>query len=172
MARNLVEPATDLITDYIQANIAAALAQVRSARDSIDNLGIPTPMFREFFIARNYSALQPPAYFVVCDDIDFKKEQRGSNFINATAHYTIAAIAEGQTNEDVARATWRYQAAFSQILDNTRLTSTDGTFRIVLIVRSADFSEEYDVSQQAGNPAKRWRKEVHLKCDVEFWEAL
>ena len=172
MARHLIEPATDLLSAYNKANIETALAAVRADRNSAQNLGISTPAFREYFIARNYTALQPPALFIVCDDVDFKKAERGANFIDATAHYTIAAISEGQTNEIVARATWRYQAALSQILDQKILTSADGTFRIVVIVRNADFSEEYDLSTQAGNPAKRWRKEVHLKCDVEIFESL
>lgn len=172
MARHLVEPATDMLVDYITANIQAALAAVRDDRNAVENLGIATPSFRESFVARGYTALQPPSLFVVCDDIDFKKELRGANFICATAHYTIAAISEGQTNEIVARATWRYQAALSQILDQTPLTNADGTFKITVIVRNADFSEEYDVSTQAGNPAKMWRKEVHLKCDVEMYEVL
>ncbi len=171
-ARHLVEPATDLLVGYITQNIETALAAVRGSRNAVENLGISTPNFRESFIARGYTALQPPSLFVVCDDVDFKKAERGANFIDATAHYTIAAISEGQTQEIVARATWRYQAALSQILDNKTLTSADGELRIVVIVRNADFSEEYDLSTKEGNPAKRWRKEVHLKCDVELYEAL
>lgn len=172
MAFHLIEPATDMLQTYITANIEAALASIRASRNSVQNLGIPTPEFREYFIARNYSALQVPALFIVCDDVDFKKSQRGANFIDATAHYTFAAVSEAQTNALVARATWRYQAALAQILDNLTLTASDKAFTIKVIVRNADFSEEYDVSTQGTNPAKRWRKEVHLKCDVEFWEQL
>lgn len=172
MARHLVETATDMLVECIENNIAAALVDVRADRNAAGNQGISTPVFREYFIARNYSALQAPSLFVVCDDVDFKKKERGANFIDATAHYTIAAISEGQTNEMVARATWRYQAALSDVLDQKALTSADGAFKIIVIVRNADFSEEYDVSTKQGNPAQRWRKEVHLKCDVEIYEVL
>ena len=169
--RHLVEPASDLLVDYIEANIAAALTSIRADRNAVQNLGLPTPIPREYFIARSYMALQTPAIFVVCDSIDFKKD-RGANHINATAKYGIAAISEGLNTEDVTRITWRYQAALSQILDNLSLTSADNTFSIRVIVKSAEFLEEYDTSSQGNNTAKRWRKGVQLKCDVEFYEAL
>ncbi len=168
----LIENATDMLGEYIVSNVGAVLASIRAQRNSEENLGIATPVFKDYFIAPKYSALQPPALFIICDDIDFKKEQRGANFIDATAHYTFAAVSEAQTVEQVARATWRYQAALAQLLDNLSLTTTDGAFRIKVIVKGADFNQEYDVSTEAGNTAKRWRKEVHLKCDVEFWQQL
>lgn len=169
--KNLIEPATDLLVDYIQTNIGTALAAVRTERNSTVDLGIPTPVFQQYFIYRNYSAFPAPALFVVCDDMDFHKE-RGANFICSVARYTFAAISEGQTTEIVARANWRYQTALCRLLDNLSLTSTDGSLKIVVVVKNADFSEEYDVSQQAGNAAKRWRKECHLRCDVNIFEEL
>lgn len=172
MAFHLVEPATDLLNAYISQNIEAALATIRTDRNAEQNRGIPTPKFKEYFIAKNYSALQPPALFIVCEEVDFKKSERGANFIDATGRYVFAAVAEAQTQAIVARATWRYQAALAQILDNQTLTSQDGTFKIKVIVRNAGFTEEYDVSTQQGNTAKAWRKEVHLRCDVEMWEEL
>lgn len=171
MSRHLVEPATDLLVQYIKDNLPAALADVRANRNSVSNGGYATPIPKEYFISKNYIALQPPSVFVVCDDIDFRKE-RGANHINATAHYGIAAIAEGQTTEIVTRITWRYQAALSQILDNLSLTTADNGLIITVVVRNAEFSEEYDGSSKEGNVAKRWRKGVLLKCDVELREQL
>lgn len=172
IARHLAEPASDMIVAYIKQNISSALTAVRTDRNSVEgNLGLPTPIPNEYFIAKNYMALQPPSIFVVCDNIDFKKE-RGANFIDATAQYGIAAIAEGRIIEDVTRITWRYQAALSQILDNLTLTSADETFRIKIIVRGAEFSEEYEAGTRTNNSASRWRKGVLLKCDVEFYEEL
>jgi len=168
---NLIEPTTDLLVNYIEANIQTALAAVRTARNSVQNLGIPTPPFQEYFITRGYSAYPAPALFVVCDDMDFHKE-RGANYIASVARYTFAAISEGQTNEIVARANWRYQTALCRLLDNLELTSTDGSLKIVVVVKTADFSEEYDASQTSGNTAKAWRKECHLRCDVNIFEAL
>ncbi len=167
----LIEPASDMLEAYIKANIETALVTIRTQRNAIINEGVPTPAFKEYFLAPKYSALQPPSLFIICKDIDFKKE-RGANTVDATAHYTFAAVAEAQTTEQVARATWRYQAALAQLLDNLSLTSADGGFRIKVIVRTADFNQEYDVSTSDGNAAKRWRKEVHLMCDVEFWQTL
>jgi len=171
MTRHLVEPATDLILGYIAANIPAALTDIRTDRNNPVNLGLPTPVPQEYFIASPYMALNPPSIFIVCDSIDFKKD-RGANFICATAKYGIAAIAEGLNTENLTRQTWRYQAALSQILDNLSLTSSDNTLRLKIIVRAAEFSESYDASSQGNKPAKRWRKGVLLRCDVEFYEAL
>lgn len=171
MARQLVEIATDMLLDYIKANLPAALADVRADRNAVENLGLATPIPREYFIAKNYVALQPPSVFIVCDDIDFQKE-RGANHINAVAHYGITAISEAQTTENATRITWRYQAALSQILDNVSLTNASDKLKLTVIVRNAEFSEDYEVSSKEGNPAKRWRKGVLLKCDVEFREQL
>lgn len=171
MSRHLVEPATDMIVAKIKASIGAALTGIRADRNAIQTLGYPTPIPKEYFIAKNYTALQPPSIFVICDSIDFKKD-RGANHINATAKYGIVAIMEAQTTQEATRIAWRYQAALSQILDNLSLTSADGTFKIKLIVRSAEFAEDYEVSERPNNPAQRWRKGVQLKCDVEFYEAL
>lgn len=171
MSRHLIEPASDLIVAYIKATIPAVLTEIRDDRNAEKNLGVATPIPKEYFIAKNYTALQPPSVFVICDSIDFKKD-RGANHINATAKYGIAAVCEAQTTQDATRIAWRYQAALSQILDNLSLTSVDGTFRIKVIVRNAEFSEDYEVSTRPNNPAQRWRKGVQLKCDVEFYEAL
>jgi len=171
MSRHLVEPATDMILNYIKGNIAEALDAVRTDRNAVKNLGYPTPIPKEYFISKNYVSLQPPSVFIVCDSIDFKKD-RGANHINATAKYGIAAIAEGQTTEENTRTTWRYQAALSQLLDNLSLTSMDSTFKIKVIVRNAEFTEDYEVSTRPNNIAQRWRKGVLLKCDVEFYEKL
>lgn len=171
MTRHLIEPATDLIQSYIQANIGTALSAIRTDRNSTLNRGIPTPVPNEYFIAKNYVSFQPPAIFIICNRVDMKKD-RGANHINATAEYTIAAVSEGQTTTETTRITWRYQAALSQILDNLRLTSSDNSFSIKLIVKNAEFSEDYEVSMKEGNPAKRWRKGVTLGVDVEFYESL
>lgn len=169
--RHLIEPATDMIVAYIKENIAPALVAINASRNAVFNAGVAIPVPRQYFIDKNYMALQPPSIFVVCEDIDFKKD-RGANHINATARYGIAAIQEGQTTEQVARITWRYQAALSQILDNLSLTSSDKTFRINVIVTGASFSEVYEEGTQPSSPAYRWRKGVELMCDVEFYEAL
>ena len=66
----------------------------------------------------------------------------------------------------------RYVAAFSQLLDNLGLTSTDKTFSIKIIAQGFKFSEDYTVSTQKGNSAQMWRKGFVLNVDVEFYEAL
>lgn len=176
--RNLTENATDMIVDYVRANIETALSAISAEKLTLPagkGNGIAIPKPREYFITSRvpdgYAALQAPSIFVVCDSVDFQKA-RGANFLDGTMKFGIAAIVEGQTLDFITRGAWRYQAALSQILDNLGLTSVDGSFRIKIIVQGAEFSEEYDNSSRTGNAAKSWRKGVLLKCDVEFYEAL
>lgn len=171
MARHLIEPARDMIIGYIQSNISGALVSIEADRNTVFNFGVPLPVPREYFISKNFLALQPPSVFVVCEDGDFKKP-RGANHINATARFGIAAIVEAQTSEQSTRMADRYVAAFSQLLDNLGLTSTDKTFSIKIIAQGFKFSEDYTVSTQKGNGAQMWRKGFVLNVDVEFYEAL
>lgn len=174
MARHLTEPARDMIIACLRANLDAALRDVEADRNAIQASGlsgIPLPSPREYFIAKNFMALQPPSVFVVCESVDFKKA-RGANHINATARFGIVAIVEAQRAEFSTRMADRYVAAFSQVLDNTSLTSADKTFRINIICQGVEFSEDYTVSTQNGSASQTWRKGFKLACDVEFYEAL
>ena len=174
MARHLTEPAKDMIIAYLRANLPTALQQIEADRNAIavsGNPGIPLPPPREYFIAKNFLALQPPSCFVVTERVDFKKS-RGANHINATARFGIVAIVEAQRSDLTTRMADRYVAAFSQVLDNRSLTSTDNTFRLVVICQGVEFSEDYTVSTQKGNGSEMWRKGFKLNCDVEFYEAL
>ena len=171
MARHLVEPARDMIIAFIRANIAPALAAVESDRNAVFNYGVPLPSPREYFISKNWLALQPPSVFVVCESGDFKKT-RGANHINATAKFGIVAVVEAQTSDVSTRMADRYIAAFSQILDNLKLTSADNTFSMKIIAQGFEFSEDYTVSTQKNDAAEMWRKGFKLNCDVEFYEAL
>jgi hypothetical protein len=164
-----------MIVAYIQANIQAALVAVQADRIANDQAAaraaVPLPVPREYFIAPNYLALQPPSVFVVCDSGDFKKA-RGANHINATAKINVTAMVEAQSAQLSTRMADRYLAAFSQILDNLGLTSSDNTFRIKIIAQGFKFSTDYTVSTQKGDAAEMWRKGFELNCDVEFYEAL
>lgn len=171
MARHLVEPARDMIIAFIRANIAPALAAVEADRNAGFNYGVPLPSPREYFISKNWLALQPPSVFVVCESGDFKKT-RGANHINATAKFGIVAVVEAQTSDVSTRMADRYIAAFSQILDNLKLTSADNTFSMKIIAQGFEFSEDYTVSTQKNDAAEMWRKGFKLNCDVEFYEAL
>lgn len=168
--QHLIEPASDMIVAYIRANIEPVLIAIQADRNSVVNRGVPLPLPREYFISKNQQALQTPSVFVIPEKGDFKKS-RGANFVCATARYGVACVVQGQTSDIATRVAWRYQAAFSKLLDNLSLTSTDGTFRIVVITQAFEFSEDYTVSTQKGDAAEIWRKGFKLNCDVEFYEA-
>src|SRR5580704_10384180 len=144
MARHLIEPARDMIVAYIKGNIGPALAAIETSRNAVFNYGIPLPLPREYFISKNFLALQPPSVFVVCERVDFKKP-RGANHINATGSFGIVTVVEGQTSDITTRMADRYVSAYSQILDNLGLTSTDKTFSIKIIAQGVEFSEDYTV---------------------------
>ena len=175
MARHLVEPARDMLVAYIRANIAPALAAIQADRIAYDQAAalaaVPLPVPREYFISKNWLALQPPSVFVVCESGDFKKT-RGANHINATAKFGFVAVVEAHTSDLSTRMADRYLAAFSQILDNLKLTSADNTFSIKVIAQGFEFAEDYTVSTQKNDAAEMWRKGFKLNCDVEFYEAL
>ena len=163
-----------MIIAYIRANIAPVLQAIEAERNAIPdsgNIGVPLPLPREYFISKNFLALQPPSVFVVCERIDFKKS-RGANHINATARFGIVTIVEAQTSNQSTRMADRYVAAYSQLLDNLGLTNANDTFSIKIIAQGVEFSEDYTVSTQKGDTAQMWRKGFKLNCDVEFYEAL
>lgn len=170
MSLHLIESATDLILAELKAKIGPTLEAMRSVANLEKNRGLPTPPFQEYFIARNIKAMRAPAVFVIADEIDFKKD-RGANFITATASFQIAAVVEAQIMEDAARICFRYQAALQKILDNASLTTADQALRIVCIVRTGKFTEEYDPSEKPGTTSAVWRKGVLLRVDVELYEA-
>ncbi len=172
-ARHLVVPAMDMLVAEVKSELPAALTLVRDERNTVINRGLPTPIptTDSYYIAKKYNAYRTPALFFEAEEIDFRKN-RGANFLDGTMRIFVAAIVSAQNNDDVNRIAWRYQAALSAILDNLHLTNSDNTFKIIVIVQRAQFSESYSDSTEPGNMAERWRKGVLLECDVEFYEAL
>ena len=168
MAAHLVEIAVNLIETQIKNNIAAALAAVRTDRaDAYVTTEIP----KSYFHYQPSKAFDTPSVFIIPENIDFKKD-RGQNHINATAKINVAVIVEDQTSARLAARTWRYQSALYSILDQVPLTTADKTFKIVVIVKRAEFTEEYSDSTRKGQPSAAWRKGVLLECDVEMFEEL
>jgi hypothetical protein len=168
MASHLVEIAVDLIETQIKSNIAAALAAVRTQRaDAFVTTELPKGYYN-YQPAKGYDT---PAVFIIPENIDFKKE-RGANHTNATAKINVAVIIEDQTADRLVARAWRYQSALYSLLDQVPLTTTDNTFKIVVIVRRAEFTEEYSDSTRKGQPSAAWRKGVLLECEVEMFEEL
>jgi hypothetical protein len=164
----LVEIAVDLMEAHIKSNIAAALAEVRT--DRADGY-VTTEVPRDYFIYSPAQAYQTPAVFIIPEQIDFRKD-RGQNHVNATAQINVAVVVEDQLSDKLAVKAWRYQAALYQLLDQKPLTTVDGALKIVIVVKRAEFTEEYTDSTKKGQISAPWRKGVLLNCDVEVYEEL
>lgn len=168
MSTHLVEIAVDLIETQIKNNIAAALLEVRTQRA---DAYVTTETPKSYFNYQPSKAYATPAVFIIPENIDFKKD-RGANHVNATAKINVAVIVEDQSSDKLVARAWRYQAALYSLLDQVPLTTADNTFKIVVIVKRAEFTEEYSDSTRKGQPAAAWRKGVLLECEVEMFEEL
>lgn len=169
MARKDIEIAVDLITSHIQSNIAGALASVSTERAD-DVVSLPSPQY--YFNYSGARADRCPAVFIVPEEVEYNKRERGANFVFGTALINVAVILEEQRKDLLSIETWRYQAALLTILDEISLTTSGGDFKIKLIVRHSRFLEDYSASTKPENMASVFRKGVELELDVEMYEQL
>jgi hypothetical protein len=165
-SRKLAEVATNLIIARIKSEIAAALADVRT--DRVDGK-VSTEVPRNYFIYEKAIGFQAPAVFVICQEMDFRKAERGANHINAVSRFGVSVLIEDIDCDRLTIKAWRYQAALHKILDQTHLDDVDETMKIVVKVNNASFSP---VFTNAGESPNNFRKEVVLNCDVEHYESF
>jgi uncharacterized membrane-anchored protein YhcB (DUF1043 family) len=166
--RHLVETAVDLVVDQIQSNIAEALADIRVNR--ADNAVTLEPP-RDYFIYPRAKGYRTPAVFVIGDRIDFLKERRGANHINAAIRLNVTVLVEDKDAERITRKAYRYQAALHQVLDQVRLQSSDNQASLTVVIQSASYSPLYS-NLEAGDPQAVYRKEISLELDVFQFEPL
>lgn len=163
--RKLIEGAIDLIEDYIQANLPAAL----DGQDKLysDGIGLENP--REYFIYPKAKGLQPPCVFIIADGMDFKIAENNSNFVNAQDSIIVSIVAEDTDEERLTRKVYRYQAALHLVLDEANIKSTDNLLALKVIVYDSSFSELY-MRKESGGDGGHFRKEVALRCKVSHFE--
>lgn len=166
--RHLIETAVDLVTDQIKANIGTALADIRVNR--ADNFVTMEPP-RDYFIYPKAKGYRTPAVFVIGDRIDFLKERRGANHINAAIRLNVTVLIEDKDAERLTTKAYRYQAALHQVLDQVRLNSADNKATLTCVIQSAGFSPLY-TNLADGDPQAVFRKEVSLEMDVFQFEGL
>lgn len=165
-ARQSPEVLVDLIVSQIQTNIAAALTQVRTDRN---DPRIDTQVPRDYFISETYDPYQCPAIFVVCEDVDWQKEQMGANFIAARAHVKVFCVVEDVKTEVLTRMTQRYEAALQVVLDQVSLTSANSKVKMISVVKRSKFSNVFRQGSSQGSESP-YRKEVLLELDVMHYE--
>lgn len=165
-SQKLVEIDSYLIRDYIKANIGAALAEVRTDRaDSMVTTEVPANYFF-FEKAQGYKA---PCVFIICTDVDFRKDEMNANFVNAAFRYTVSVVIEDRAEDYLTVKAWRYQAALHKILDQTQLEDPSQSVKATLVVKNASFSPLFS---NAGTAPQVFRKEVALEIDVNHFESF
>ena len=166
--RHLVETAVDLIVDKLEADLPAALQDIRVNR--ADNLVTMEPP-RDYFVYPKSLGYRTPAVFVIGDRIDFLKNQKQANFIDATCRINVTILVEDKDAERLMRKSYRYQAAAHQVLDQAVLQSQDGQARMTVVIMNASFSGLYSTLRE-NDPQSVFRQEIALECDVQNYEQL
>jgi len=163
--RKLTEGAVDLLIDYINTNISAALDAVSGTYT--DGIGLENP--QEYFIYPKARGLQPPCVFVIADDMDFKIAENKSNFVNAEDRINVSLIAEDTNEERLTRKVYRYQSALHMVLDEANIVSSDNLLSLKVVVYSTAISDTYGRPEDKGEGG-HFRKEVMLRCRVAHFE--
>lgn len=164
----LAELAVDLIEAQIKANIAQALANVRTERqDPI----VTTEPPREYFQYEKAQGYRLPAIFTIIQDMDFRGETQKPNHVNALDQVVVAVVVEDRLERTVVKKAWRYQAALTQCLHQVSLTSADGALRLFSRVRRCAFSGLINLKDKNAAEAV-FRQEMSLTLAVEHVENL
>lgn len=164
----LEEIASDLILDYLKANISQALVDVRTDRDD-PTVTIPVPATNSYFIYPYPMGYKPPFIQLIANSYR-KMGQRGANHVNGQIDFDLALIAQDTKGDLCMRQAYRYRAALQKLLDQTNLTNTTPAVKFVVLVNTADYSELYLVRPTEGASEKAFRREVNLKLTVEVYE--
>ena len=162
----LAEGTVTLISDYLQANFAAALAAVSAARP--DNL-TPLEEPRSYFIYPRSSAYEAPAVFIICEDFDHEPES-GQNFIKAKATVIVSIVAEERTQKELTYKTWRYQTAIFDMLNLLDLEDPSLRLKLHVIIKRQLFSDMFIAKSETDETENVFRKEVTFELEVVHQE--
>jgi hypothetical protein len=169
--RKLAEGARNLIISYLQANLPTALNVVAAAQPG--NPAVSLENVRHYYIYEKSKALDCPVLFVICDSIDFRIQEKKSNFLNAKDRFRISVLVEDQDTARLTVKADRYLSALHQTLDKVDINSTDGTLSLRSVVYRASFSPIFsrkEVNDATGDGG-HFRRECVLECEIEHYEA-
>lgn len=166
MDAQLVEITRDLILDTIKAEIAGALAGIRSDRADSQ---VSTEPPRSYFIYEGAQTYQCPAVFAVVERATFPDEATGAgNHVNARVTINVGIVAEDREAPQLTIKVERYQAALFQILNQRQLVNGAGNVKIWTRVTDVDFSPIFARQQSQG--MGQFRKEAVLRLEVQHYE--
>lgn len=169
MAQNLTETTVILIRDYLKANMAQALASIRTERADAQ-VTTEAPKNNNYFIAPRQAVYNAPGVFIISDRIDFRLGSKQANHINALVRVYVSVVVEDRDTTRLTIKAYRYQAALHQLLAQTSLTTATNDVKLIVKVTDATYSPEYTNAQKSGDPQGVFRKEVLLTCEVEHYE--
>jgi hypothetical protein len=161
------EHLADDITTFIQSNVEAALARVRSERS---DPRIKTNKPVKYYISETVDPRETPAVYVIIPEIDFQKETDKANFISAKSPLFISVVVEDINSEVLTRRIWRYTAAIAELVDQHDLTGTTGGYKLVVVVNKVRFSKQYTNAQAKGETSGVFRMEGVLECQIRHFE--
>lgn len=165
LAPHLVETTRNLVMATIKANIATALADVRT--DRVDP-SVTTEPPKSYFIFDGAHTYQCPAVFVVVDSAEFPEQTTGANFINATMKLFCSVVIEDREADKLTIKSERYQAALFEILHWATLQDDPKNVKIWVRVVRCEFSPLY--TKLRGDNMGEFRKEVSLELEIKHWE--
>lgn len=155
----LAEVSSKLIREYLKANIAAALIEVRTDRD--DPI-VTTDVPRNYFFYKTAQAYQCPSVFIVAPTVDYQKEL-GANHVNAIISFNISVVVEDRAEEYLWTKANRYAAALHKLLDQNALQ--DGDVKVTTVVTRENYSDNF-----VPNGMTNFRREVLLQVDAYHYE--
>ncbi len=169
MARHLTETDLNLITGYIQANIAGALSAIRISRNDpvVTTEPPPSESYFNYFKAHGYRC---PAIFVIDDGMDFRQSEKKANHINAISSINVTVKVEDRKKELLVIKALRYQAALHQLLDQTPLVNSDHTVKLYLRVKKIKPSGLYTYGNSEEDDQALFFFEYMLELAVEHVE--
>lgn len=167
--RKLLEGATTLMINHITQNIGAALDEVASV--VVDpQMTLENP--REYYIYPKPVGYELPCVFVIADDgMDFRIQDKKSNFVNALDSFKVSILVEDQTETNLTYKAWRYLSAMHSVLDEANILNTDESLKLVVNVTKTRISETFMRTEGSGDGGK-FRKEILLECDVDHYESF
>lgn len=165
----LLEGTVDLILAKIKADIATALADVRTERADA-KVSTEPPSTESYFRYYPAKAFKAPAVFVVGEEMGARHDEKGGNFITGLASVTVSVVVEDRDEERLTRKAFRYMSALHQILEQINLQDTGGKLKLFVRVERVVNGATYTKADQRDLAESVFRREVALYCEVDHFE--
>ena len=165
------EVSTELITNHVRSNIAAALTEVATERagDALTSkYAVSVPPYRTYSFDYDTRGYRPPILHVLSTGIDYRLET-GANFNNGVESMLLVSVVEHRTRDFIIVSGWRYQAALSKLFRKTQLVSADSSLKLITKLVRSSFNEVLP-KEESGPEAGVFRQETVLELAVEHYQ--